>query len=133
MLAGSISLPASSGASAAAIAVLPQRGQHRGRETTGIGDTALSLDLVRPDVGQAVGPTLDVAVVAADIDDLHVLGHTRQRLGRGACRQRREQHVQFRQGRRIPLLDHDVGQFGRHAREAVDQTASGAALARRID
>src|SRR5690349_22752662 len=74
-----------------------QRIQRRRGVAAGIGDADLTLDLVRPDVGQAVRPTLDVAVVAADVDDLHVLRHARQRRGRGARGQRREQNVELRQ------------------------------------
>src|SRR4029077_17956360 len=60
-----------------------QRVQRRRRIAAGVGNADLTLDLGWPDVGQAVRPTLDVAVVAADVDDLHVLGDARQRLGRG--------------------------------------------------
>src|SRR5690349_21207594 len=110
-----------------------QRVQRRRGEATGIGDADLTLDLGWPDVGQAVHPTLDVAVVAADVDNLHVLGDARQRLGRRPRGQRREQHVEIRQGHRVPLLDHQLGQLGRHTGEAVHQPAAGAALARGVD
>src|SRR6516162_10122479 len=89
MLPGSISLLTSSGASAFSVAAGKQ---------PGLANADLTLDLGWPDVGQAVRPTLDVAVVAADVDDLHVLGDARQRLGRGARGQRREQQVELRQG-----------------------------------
>ena len=38
-----------------------------------------------------------------------------------------------RQGHRVPLLDHQLGQLGRHTGEAVHQPAAGAALARGVD
>jgi len=34
---------------------------------------------------------------------------------------------------RVPLLDHQLGQLGRHTGEAVHQPAAGAALARGVD
>jgi hypothetical protein len=73
-----------------------QRVQRGRGEAARVGDAALTLNLRWPDVGQAVRPALDVAVVAADVDDLHVLRDARQRLGRGAGGQRREQHVELR-------------------------------------
>jgi hypothetical protein len=72
-------------------------------------------------------------MVAADVDDLHVLGDARQRIGRGARRQRRKQHVELRQALRVPFLDHQLGQLGRHTGKAIHQPAAGAAFARDVD
>ena len=71
-------------------------------------------------------------MIAADIDDLHVLRNARQRIGRGARRQGREQHVELRQCRGIPLLDRQPGQLGRQSGKAVCQSAACTALARGI-
>ena len=68
---GSISFSASSGASGVSVAA---------GITARIGDPRLALDLVRPDVRQAVRPAVDVAMIAADIDDLRRSRHVRRAL-----------------------------------------------------
>ena len=73
-----------------------------------------SADLVWPDVGQAVGPTLDVAMIAADVDDLASLRDAGQRLG--AIRRWEATRTARRAAGRfagIPLLDHQVAELGR--------------------
>src|SRR6218665_109729 len=139
MLPGSISLLASSGASALSVAAGKQPGlATRVRPSICEGQTS-ARPYVHPSTHpwsppiHTIRPPVAGAWVAADVDDLHVLGHARQGLGRGAGRQRHKQHVELRQGGRVPLLNHHLGQLGRHTGETFHQPAAGAALACGVD
>src|SRR5581483_4883625 len=73
-----------------------QRRERRRGIAPRVGDTRRPADLLGPDVGQAVGPALDEAVIAADIHNPRLTWHAGERLLRFARRQRREEQIELR-------------------------------------
>ena len=101
-----------------------QRGecdQRRRGIAAGIGDAGRAFDLLGKDVGQAVRPAFDVAMVAADVDDAGGVRDARQRLLRFAGGERGKEDVKARQFRRVPFLDNQFGEFSGDAGETVDE------------
>src|SRR5207342_2209201 len=82
--------------------------EERGRGiTAGVCEPRRARDL-RPlpwELGEPISPAVDEAVIAADVDDLHLLRHARERVARLARRQRNEEQLERSHLLRLERLD----------------------------